>query len=256
MLAGLRALRSRAPERLLGAVLAEAAPHDEYAALETRFGPVLVAWNERGVSMTAPASMADEAFVAAFRKRFARSLSVAREVPERLARAINGRLERGRRVDLAVDLAGRSEFERAVLDKALEIPPGEVRPYAWIAREIGRPRAVRAVGSALARNPVPLVLPCHRVVRSDGVIGDYAWGTDAKVSFLREEGVDTAELQRLARSGVRFVGSDTTRVYCLPTCHNARRITERHRVALPSEQAAVALSMRPCRSCRPAAIAA
>jgi O-6-methylguanine DNA methyltransferase len=143
-----------------------------------------------------------------------------------------------------------------VLDKALEIPPGEVRPYAWIAREIGRPRAVRAVGSALARNPVPLVLPCHRVVRSDGIIGDYAWGTDAKVAFLHEEGVDTAELQRLARAGVRFVGSDTTHIYCLPTCHNARRITDRHRVALPSEQAAAALSMRPCRSCRPAAIAA
>src|SRR2546428_13733249 len=75
------------------------------------------------------------------------------------------------REKLQFDLRGLSEFERAVLMKALEIPTGEVRPYSWIAREIGRPEAVRATGSALARNPVPLLIPCHRVSRSDGMIG-------------------------------------------------------------------------------------
>ena len=72
-----------------------------------------------------------------------------------------------------------NEFERAVLEKALEIPRGEVRPYSWIASEIGRPKAVRAVGSALAHNPVPLVMPCHRVVRADGMIGQYSPNTVA-----------------------------------------------------------------------------
>ena len=83
-----------------------------------------------------------------------------------------------------------TEFERAVLLKALEIPRGEVRTYGWIAAEIGRPAAVRAVGSALRKNPVPVLIPCHRVVRSDGHIGQYALGgSDAKRTILAAEGL-------------------------------------------------------------------
>ena len=73
-----------------------------------------------------------------------------------------------------LDLRGHTEFERDVWRKALDIPRGEVRPYGWIAAEIGRPRAVRAVGTALGHNPVPLIVPCHRVVRTDGSIGQYS----------------------------------------------------------------------------------
>ena len=67
-----------------------------------------------------------------------------------------------------------------MLTKTLEIPSGEVRPYGWVAREIGRPKAVRAVGSALGRNPVPVLIPCHRVVRSDGHVGNYGLGVPMK----------------------------------------------------------------------------
>ena len=137
--------------------------------------------------------------------------------------------------------------------KALEIPHGEVRPYAWVAREIGQPGAVRAVGTALGRNPIPLLIPCHRVVRSDGAIGDYALGRQAKETMLAAEGVDLAALQRLASSGARYIGSDTTRIFCLPTCRHARRIAELHRVLFSSESAAVRESYRPCKVCRPVA---
>jgi O-6-methylguanine DNA methyltransferase len=89
---------------------------------------------------------------------------------------------------LRFDLSAVSPFGRAVLTKALEIPRGEVRPYSWIAREIGRPLAVRAVGSALARNPIPLLIPCHRVVRNDGTAGQYIFGTAAKRALLSAEG--------------------------------------------------------------------
>ena len=85
------------------------------------------------------------------------------------------------------DLSGLSPFERAVLTKTLEIPLGEVRPYGWVAREIGRPRAVRAVGSALGRNPVPVLIPCHRVVRSDGALSGYRWGVRRKRTLLERE---------------------------------------------------------------------
>jgi O-6-methylguanine DNA methyltransferase len=134
----------------------------------------------------------------------------------------------------------------------LEIPKGEVRSYGWVAREIGRPKAVRAVGSALGHNPVPVVIPCHRVVRSDGMIGNYALGAPMKRELLDTEGVDVEGIEQLAASGVRYVGSDTTHVFCVPTCHDARRVTERHRVTFRSERDATTRGYRPCKHCRPA----
>ena len=82
------------------------------------------------------------------------------------------------------------DFQRRVLLETCEIPPGETRSYAWVAARVGHPGAARAVGSALARNPLPLVVPCHRVVRADGRIGHYGLGGPAaKRALLAEEGV-------------------------------------------------------------------
>jgi O-6-methylguanine DNA methyltransferase len=140
--------------------------------------------------------------------------------------------------------------------KALEIPRGEVRPYGWIAAEIGRPKAVRAVGTALGHNPVPLIVPCHRVVRSDGTLGQYSLGgPENKRTILAAEGADPDELEGLARAGVRFVGSDTTHIYCMPTCRDARRVTDRHLVQFSSARVAAAAGYRPCLHCRPMAAA-
>jgi O-6-methylguanine DNA methyltransferase len=162
-----------------------------------------------------------------------------------------------RRAPLALDLRHRTEFERSVWMKALEIPRGEVRPYGWIAAEIGRPKAVRAVGTALAHNPVPLVVPCHRVVRSDGLIGQYSLGgPENKRAILTAEGLDPVELEELARAGIRYFGSDTTRIYCLPTCRHARRVTDRHRVTFRSRSESESKGYRPCKVCRPSSGAA
>ncbi|MEZ4595827.1 MAG: methylated-DNA--[protein]-cysteine S-methyltransferase [Chloroflexota bacterium] len=128
----------------------------------------------------------------------------------------------------------------------------EVRPYAWVAREIGRPRAVRAVGSALAENPIPFVIPCHRVVRADGHIGEYgAGGPEAKRAVLATEGIDPDELEELADRGIRYVGSDTTGIFCYPSCRHARRVTARHRVTFRSGDHARAAGFRSCKACRP-----
>ena len=67
------------------------------------------------------------------------------------------------------------------------IPQGDTRSYAWVAREIGKPRAVRAVGTALKKNPFTIIVPCHRVVHSDGSIGEYALGADLKKRLLEIE---------------------------------------------------------------------
>ena len=97
----------------------------------------------------------------------------------------------GADVQVPVDLeaAGLSPFARAVLDQVRRIPRGQVRTYAAIARALGRPGAARAVGNAVAANPVALLIPCHRVVRADGRLGQYSGGGPAiKERLLRLEG--------------------------------------------------------------------
>ncbi|MBC5809858.1 MAG: methylated-DNA--[protein]-cysteine S-methyltransferase, partial [Candidatus Eremiobacteraeota bacterium] len=142
----------------------------------------------------------------------------------------------------------------AMLRKTLEIPRGQVRPYNWIAREIGRPKAVRAVGTALKKNPVPLLVPCHRVVRGDGTFGEYALGGPSnKIRLLKAEGVKVDCLQASARAGIRFTGSATTKIFCLPTCADVQGVSEKHLRSFHSEREALDAGFRPCKHCRPAA---
>ena len=252
----LATLRVPAPPTLAPATLVAVGLADEYTTMPSPVGPVYVAWNGRGVSWIGSAGDS-AAFEERFRHEFGRAIRPAPSVPARLRRALERRIAGDRHARLPVDLRGRTEFERAVLEKALEIPRGEVRPYSWIAAEIGRPKAVRAVGSALAHNPVPLVMPCHRVVRADGMIGQYSLGgPQNKRAVLTSEGLDPDQMENLARAGVRYIGSDTTRIYCLPSCRNARRVTDRHRVLLRSIAAGRARGYRGCKVCRPDAILA
>ena len=249
----LRALADVAePPSIAPGALARLGLLDEYFTVESPLGIVYVAYNARGVSAVRRARDA-ETFERDFADEFGRRVIPEKEHDVTLAHNIVEVIQGERRRALRFDLRGVSEFERAVLMKALEIPRGEVRPYGWIAREIGRPSASRAVGSALKRNPVPLLIPCHRVVRSDGLIGEYALGgTEAKRTVLAAEEVDADRLETLAREGIRFSGSDTTHIYCYPTCHHARRISSAHQMWFASETAARSAGYRPCRVCRPA----
>lgn len=249
-----------APATLRPAVLVETGLADHFARIESPIGPLIVAWNGRGVSLV-DGDTDDDAFEARHPAVTGRpAYRAERGVPPRLAAAIAARIGGDRRARIELDLRGHTDFERDVWLKALEIPRGEVRPYGWIAAEIGRPRAVRAVGTALGHNPVPVIVPCHRVVRTDGTIGQYSLGGPAnKRTILRSEGLDPDGLERLAASGIRYLGSDTTRVVCLPTCRHARRISDAHRVAFRSLMSASTAGYRPCSVCRPdsgAAVAA
>jgi O-6-methylguanine DNA methyltransferase len=252
LLGRLRALAEvDAPASLMANVLGELGLGDRYFPLKTPLGWVYVAYSERGISAVR-LSPSPEEFEARFRMEYGRSVWRLSEPPKDLARTVERRLHENTG-GLRFDLRGLSEFERAVLLKALEIPRGEVRPYAWVAREIGRPKAVRAVGTALGHNPVPLLIPCHRVVQSSGKLGRYSLGSDEnKRLILAAEGVDADGLEEMARAGMRYTGSDTTHIFCFPTCRHARRVTERHRVSFASEAAAAAAGYRPCKVCRPA----
>ena len=249
--AALGRLTETAPAGLAHATLAAVGLADDYAIVASPIGPLRIAWNGRGVSAVESAPD-DRAFELRFEARTRRPIHRREALPADLARAIERRLAGDRRARISLDLRGTTEFEQAVWRKALEIPRGEVRPYGWIAAEIGRPKAVRAVGTALGHNPVPLIVPCHRVVRSDGMMGQYSLGGPRnKRTILATEGLDPDELERMARAGIRYVGSDTTHIYCLPSCHNARRIQPKHRVPFGSLASSEAAGYRACRDCRP-----
>lgn len=95
---------------------------------------------------------------------------------------------RRREFNLPLDWSAIKPFQRAVLQAAHTIPFGETRSYGWIAHAIGKPRASRAVGQALGANPIPIIVPCHRVVASDGGLGGYAGGLTLKKKLLQLEG--------------------------------------------------------------------
>ena len=238
-----------APASLLPNVLTQLGLADAYALVDTAVGPVFVAYNNLGVSALMQAEDA-AAFERLFRARFGRVVKAAPSLPGELAHDLHRQIG-GEAGSLRFDLRNLSEFDREVLLKALEIPRGEVRPYAWIAREIGRPKAVRAVGTALAGNPVPLLIPCHRVVRSDGRIGNYIFGSDKKRAVLEAEGAAPEVIERLARSGVRFLGGPSG-AYCYPTCGGDHLLGRPDQVPFHSEREALAAGFRPCTDCRPA----
>jgi O-6-methylguanine DNA methyltransferase len=253
---GLGLLAEPAPHGFTDAVLERVGLADEYVLVDGPIGPLFVAFGRRGISLVERAGETADAgqFEETFRATFGRPVRRVERAPELIARVIDARLwgRTGNSAKVPLELDQLPTFERQVLLKVLEIPRGEVRPYAWVAAELGRPLAVRAVGNAVARNPIPFVIPCHRVVRSDGRIGNYgAGGPLAKRAVLASEGVDVDELERLPSAGVRFIGSDTTNIYCYPSCRNARRISAAHRVSLRSADAARHSGYRPCKVCRP-----
>ena len=253
----LQALRSApghtAPASLLPAVLKRVGLADRYWKLDSPAGIVYVAASRAGISMVSRAK-SEEDFEKVYERRRGRPITRAEARPPAAVRNLFQNLKSRSREKLRFDLGGLSEFERAVLEKALEIPGGEVRPYSWIAREIGHPDAVRAVGTALSKNPVPLLIPCHRVVRADGTIGRYSLGgRRVKRTLLEVEDVEPDTIERLAAQRIRYLGNEKSRAYCYPTCGGTRSLVKSNRVPFHDEREALAAGYHPCGACRPAA---
>ena len=139
-----------------------------------------------------------------------------------------------------VDLAGVAGFQDRVLAEAQRIPFGEVSSYATLARRVGHPRAARAVGNALGANPVPVLVPCHRVIRGDGTWGHYAFGAAMKTRLLA-----------LERATPLLVGDTSTRIVCRRGCRTEQRIGEDRRVVFATVRDAEEVGYRRCGVCRP-----
>jgi methylated-DNA-[protein]-cysteine S-methyltransferase len=116
-------------------------------------------------------------------------------IDDRIAKLYFGKKEN---VDLSLlNLSKLTDFSAKVLKQACKIPRGKVATYSGLAVKLGKPRAARAVGTALANNPFPIIIPCHRVVRTDGSLGGFGGGLEMKRELLDREGVALNDQNRV-----------------------------------------------------------
>jgi AraC family transcriptional regulator of adaptative response/methylated-DNA-[protein]-cysteine methyltransferase len=153
---------------------------------ECSLGSLLVARSERGVCSIQigedPARLAQD-----LRTQFPKANLIGEPSPEKLVARVAGLIEKpGTRLDLPLDLRGTA-FQRLVWDAIQRIPPGSTATYAYIAKQIGVPGAVRAVAQACSANTLAVVIPCHRVIRNDGSLSGYRWGVERKRALLARE---------------------------------------------------------------------
>lgn len=174
--------------RLAAAADAEGILDVAYRTVDTPVGSLLLAVTDQGLVRVAYANQGHESVLATLAERVSPRVLNAPARLDPVARQIDEYFT-GRRVafDVPLDFRLARGFRRAVLTHLLEIGYGKTATYAWVAGAAGNPKAVRAVGSACATNPLPVVVPCHRVVRSDGTTGGYAGGPRAKQTLLALE---------------------------------------------------------------------
>jgi methylated-DNA-[protein]-cysteine S-methyltransferase len=227
-----------------------------YGIFPSRLGNILIARSEHGVALVE--YLGNGRSIDA--SRLARAADVE-AVPdgaevERLGHELLEYLE-GRRthLDWTLDLRlARGDFDRLVLDAASRIPYGAVTSYARLARAIGKPFASRAVAQALRWNPVPVVVPCHRIVGSSGALVGYAGNKlGLKRDLLTVEGVPTLHTPddwHVARSTM-YVQHLEGREYCRPTCGSLPRMTLAELTLFGSRRHAEAVGLAPCTDCRP-----
>lgn len=242
-----KALAIQPPKSCCDAVKEKIA--DGFDRVDTPRGTALVVFSEEGIRFIRLGDSVD-ALREEYGARRGRLLE-ARPISAALRKQVLAAVS-GESVDKPkLDLDEARDLEHDVMMTLLRIPRGEVRTYAWVARQVGRPRAVRAVANVIASNVVPFLVPCHRVVPSSGGTGKYYFGSEMKRDLLRDEGVDLDELDALSREHIRFIGSRTTHVFCFPTCRGARQIREENRVPFRDADHALESGYRPCRVCQP-----
>ena len=182
-------------ERLLGRVVAAADAQGEvdvaYRLVDGPVGPLLLAATPLGLVRVAFASEGEDAVLQELADRVSpRVLLLPRRLDETVRELDEYFGGARRRFDVPLDWQLSSGFRRDVLGHlAVDVEYGHTTSYTGLASLAGSPRAVRAVGTACATNPIPVVVPCHRVVRSDGTMGRYRGGEEAKHALLELEGV-------------------------------------------------------------------
>ena len=168
-------------------------PADLIAKVAGPIGGLWVAYNNQGICGSGFANLTTFArFREELHDRTGRPAGLADALPADLFDLVERSFATGDRSELTFDLCGASPFQKSVWEACLAIPAGETCSYSDLAAAIQRPKAVRAVASALGANPIPVLIPCHRVLRSDGSLGGYAYGLPIKERLLDREAVRSA----------------------------------------------------------------
>lgn len=187
------AVLARLHDRLVAAAAGDGLLDVAYRTVDSPLGPLLLAGTDAGLVRVAfdgaVTGIGFDEVLGVLAERISPRVLHAPGRLDDVARELDEYFGGRRRVfGVPVDLRLAGGFRRLVLDRLPTVPFGAVASYAAVAALAGNPRAVRAVGTACATNPVPIVVPCHRVVRSDGALGGYLGGVDAKRTLLALEG--------------------------------------------------------------------
>ncbi|MGH7842106.1 MAG: methylated-DNA--[protein]-cysteine S-methyltransferase [Candidatus Binataceae bacterium] len=218
----------------------------------TPLGRLLVAQSVRGLmALRFPDRDEGAGFLSGLRQNFdvVEDGALAAEVGDEIKQLLHGDAAAvtRRRVDLSLIA---SDFQRRALTRLRKVPAGAVTTYQALAGAAGAPAAQRAIGNTLAVNPIAIYVPCHRVIRSDGTIGNYGGGIERKLALLRAEGFAADRARRIPAAAV--YGHLVTRIFCRPTCAAAKRARRDRMFIFAAPDKASAAGLRPCKLCHPA----
>lgn len=224
-----------------------------YGVFPSPLGPILIARSEQGVSLVE--YLPPRRAVRLSRLHGLEAVEDGEEIEALYGELLEYLEGKRARFEWPLDLRlARSDFHRAVLKVTSQIPYGAVVSYTGIAWKVGKPAAARAVAQALRWNPLPIVIPCHRVIGSSNSLTGYAGNRiDLKQRLLATEGIPVVKAGRdfqVAREAmyVRYPGHEA---YCLPTCPSRSSLTPARLTLFGLRERAEAAGLRPCTSCRP-----
>jgi len=188
----LEPLVGEARERLVARAKREGLARVAYDVMDSPLGPLWIAVGPRGVVNIHYGATPDPRELARITRAYGPGLLPDRRGCDRVLTELDQYFSHRRRsFDVAVDLAALTPFQQRILGATARVPYGELTTYKVVARQAGNEQASRAAGAALRANPIPIVVPCHRIVATDGTLGGYAGGLAAKRRLLALERGDT-----------------------------------------------------------------
>jgi methylated-DNA-[protein]-cysteine S-methyltransferase len=226
-------------------------PQARVGVISSPLGRLLVAESDRGLAAIHFLFISGgERTLAMLRRKFdlIENDASARRIGAEIDRVFEGDFSAtARPVDLSLV---ESDFQRRAYLSLRKVPPGSVITYHGLAATVGQPDSQREIGNTMASNPIPIFVPCHRVIRSDGTIGNYGGGVDNKIKLLRAEGFEVGRDLRLPALAV--MGHRRTGIFCRPDCSVARRADPAKMLIFADAKCAGHAGLRACKLCKPA----
>ena len=247
-----QALLRRSQRRVENALKQIRRPQASIGVVDSPLGDLLVALSERGIVLIhyLPGDENLESTIAKLRLTLdpVEDRKSVKEVGIEIRRYLDGDADALRRnIDLTL---AASPFQKKVLSKLREVPRGAVVSYQALGAAAGAPKGARAVGNALHNNPVPIYVPCHRVITSSGGIGGYGGGGARKIQLLRSEGFALDKAGDKLPNSVVW-GHRDTKIYCRTSCRTTARVDRAQVLFFADPGDAKQAGLRPCKVCRP-----